>query len=100
MRISILTQNIWNLNYYWKRRKPLIVELIKELDPDIVALQEVAGKSKRINQLKEISKSLSEYNLSFSIAKKDKNKVAGMGVLSKHKIAKTNILRLSRYGAL
>jgi len=85
MEIIILSQNIWNDNYYWKKRKSLLVELIKEVNPDILGLQEITGKSISNNQLTEIAQQLREYNFNFSIAKKDKVNIYGMGLISKKK---------------
>jgi endonuclease/exonuclease/phosphatase family metal-dependent hydrolase len=39
--MRLLSYNIWNYHGHWKRRRSLLATLIAELDPDIVALQEV-----------------------------------------------------------
>ena len=39
--IRLLDLNIWNYNAPWPARRDLIVDLILDLDPDVVALQEV-----------------------------------------------------------
>ncbi|HEX8919690.1 MAG TPA: endonuclease/exonuclease/phosphatase family protein [Chloroflexota bacterium] len=35
-----MTYNIWNYSQQWAQRRPLIAQLIKEQNPDVVALQE------------------------------------------------------------
>lgn len=39
--MRILTYNIWNYSGDWRQRRHLLVDVIKDLDPDVVALQEV-----------------------------------------------------------
>lgn len=86
MDLSILSQNIWNKNYYWEKRKPLIIGLIKEFEPDIIAIQEIVGKSIADNQLTEIASKLNDYEPVFTLFKKDTEKVYDLGLLSKYKV--------------
>lgn len=94
MNLSILSQNIWNENYYWEKRKPLIISLINEFDPDIIGFQEVKGKSITNNQLTEIASKLKDYNFQFTLAKKAKGNVYGMGLMSKGEILNTTVFKL------
>eukprot|EP01133_Synstelium_polycarpum_P014345 gene14345-16926_t len=38
---KMLTYNLWNYNRPWRTRRNLIVDIIDEQDPDVIALQEV-----------------------------------------------------------
>jgi endonuclease/exonuclease/phosphatase family metal-dependent hydrolase len=44
-RIRAMTWNIWGRNWNWYERYPIIVSIIREIQPDIIALQEVWAES-------------------------------------------------------
>lgn len=95
MRLTILSQNIWNKNYHWEKRKPLIINLIKELNPDIICLQEIYGKSKRQNQQAELLQELPQYNSSLTVVRRKSSHINGMGILTRGKILYTEEMALT-----
>ena len=92
--LKLLTLNI---NFYgdkhgaWPERKDLIVEAIRNADPDVIALQAV-GAFDGSNQADEIEGSLSGYSTHFEPIGDDQ----GMAVISRLPILATETTELSR----
>lgn len=79
-----------NLNYYvekhgpWENRKKLIINLLREKNPHIVAFQAVGKKSSGVDQALEICKALEGFQSHFFSPSQEVDGVSqGMAVISK-----------------
>jgi endonuclease/exonuclease/phosphatase family metal-dependent hydrolase len=94
--LRIATLNLWNKNFYWEKRKPLIIEAIKTINPDILAFQEVI-QEKQKNTAEAIASELKNYNAYFYPELENARKTSGLAILTKLTITKSHLLKLSRY---
>ncbi len=51
--MRVLTFNLRHNNDYWEARKPLVIELIQELQPDVIGFQEVWMSIQQAHQILE-----------------------------------------------
>ncbi len=65
-RLRVLTLNIWNRQGPWEERLPLIRDGIRELEPDLVGLQEVISNA-GASQAQAIAEGLG-YEVAFGVA--------------------------------
>jgi len=96
MKIRLASLNIWNRNENWEKRKVLIAKELKEIDPDLVAFQEVKRDSD-VNSAQEIASMLVGYQWIFYPEAEDYEKSSGIAILSKFPIENNYLLRLSRF---
>lgn len=97
-RLRVLTLNIWNRQGPWEQRLPLIREGIRELDPDIVGLQEVIRHDGG-SQADDIAEGLG-YATAFGVAHDYGTGVHfGNAVLSRWPIERVEVLPLPSEGA-
>lgn len=94
--LRIASLNIWNKNYYWEKRKGLIVEAIKSINPDLIAFQEVL-QEKNQNTAEVISSELKNYKVYFYPEMGHKERTSGIAILSKLPVEASHLLKLSRY---
>lgn len=82
----VSTLNLWNTYGPWEQRKPVLVQQLKELAPDIIGLQEVfcgpANDPTAENQLVLLANALG-YHAAFSAAYAEANGHTGNAILSR-----------------
>ncbi|KAK3101761.1 hypothetical protein FSP39_006160 [Pinctada imbricata] len=60
-KLKISTYNIWNIMFGWEMRKYRIARMVKEIDADIIGLQEVRFNSLNDNQVNHLQQLLPKY---------------------------------------
>jgi endonuclease/exonuclease/phosphatase family metal-dependent hydrolase len=106
--IRILDLNIWNYNEPWPTRRDLILDLILDTEPDIVALQEIRYRDWTLDprhQAGQILAGLPGYTATWHPAHywpqasretTGEKEWEGLAILSPHPIVDQAVLRLSR----
>ena len=98
---SIITINILNDLSQWRKRRQLLVAQISELNPDLIALQEVSLKgsssnahwlAQELNRLKNEEDDL--YNVYLCPKTGKKERVEGLAILSRLPVKRHEILDL------
>jgi endonuclease/exonuclease/phosphatase family metal-dependent hydrolase len=56
--MRVVTYNVWNVEGEWERRAPALVGLLREVEPDILGLQEVCVSETDPNQAEELAEAL------------------------------------------
>ncbi|EGG22662.1 hypothetical protein DFA_04792 [Cavenderia fasciculata] len=115
---KLMTYNIWNYNKPWRIRSKLITDIIKDHQPDVIALQELRyskwdgehyKESPKLmgqerNQIQHIVNLLSFHNLKYNYYylpsmiynnEVDGLQMEGLGILSKHPIVKIESTKLT-----
>lgn len=92
---KVATYNIWNKNFYWERRRKLIIKELKRVDPDLIALQEVFQDQEE-NTAQSMAKELGNYHFLFWPEQFNVGETSGIATLSKFPIKNSRLLRLSR----
>src|SRR5437867_4375870 len=96
-RVRVVTLNIWNRQGPYERRLPLLREGLKELDADIVGLQEVISNQGR-TQAHDIGEGHG-YEVAFGAAHDLGDGVLfGNAVLSRWPITRTKVFSLPTHG--
>ncbi|WP_058834382.1 endonuclease/exonuclease/phosphatase family protein [Luteimonas abyssi] len=57
-RVSAVTLNLYHDRDHWERRRPLVIEGLRALSPDVIALQEVLQDDDLRNQAEDIADAL------------------------------------------
>ncbi len=97
--IRILDLNIWNYNEPWEIRRDLIVDLILDTKPDIVALQEIQYRKQAIDprhQADQILVGLPDYSGIWRPAHHSTQRWEGLAVFSQYPIIDQEFICLSR----
>lgn len=92
-RLRILTWNIWWRYGPWQSRRPAIVEYLKQLDCDVIALQEVWQDS-TTNMAAELAAELGYHHVYYSSMVRD-DLGFGNAILSRWPIAQEDMTMLS-----
>ena len=88
--LSILSYNLWADSQNWPARLSHILKEIRELDPDLIALQEVIQRSTLVNQAKTMADSLG-YHFYFSSRSSETSSTRfGNAILSRFPIIEAN----------
>ena len=85
-RLRVATFNIWHDMGDWPARRALLIDALREADPDVIALQEVLQDSARNlpNQAETLAQALGGYSVSFvSIDPEGKPRRYGNAILSR-----------------
>jgi endonuclease/exonuclease/phosphatase family metal-dependent hydrolase len=88
--ISIMTYNIWNDNQNWPARLAHMLSEIRELNPDLIGLQEVIQRSSLPNQAQTLADSLGYYYYFSSVDPVTSAQRFGNAILSRYPILETN----------
>ncbi|MEZ0470282.1 endonuclease/exonuclease/phosphatase family protein [Luteimonas salinilitoris] len=92
--LSVVTLNIYHDRDGWDRRRPLVIEGLRELRPDVIGLQEVLQHEALRNQAEDIADALGyEYHF-VSTAPQDEAKRYGNAILTRHPILERSERRL------
>eukprot|EP00026_Physarum_polycephalum_P007153 Phypoly_transcript_07209.p1 GENE.Phypoly_transcript_07209~~Phypoly_transcript_07209.p1 ORF type:complete len:439 (+),score=51.74 Phypoly_transcript_07209:338-1654(+) len=85
------TYNLWNINPPWPTRLKTIVDLIKEIGPHIVGVQEIR-KFEGKNQLDILKEHLAKYKYSVyeKVQDEQQGEEEGLGILSKYPILESS----------
>lgn len=94
--LRIATLNVWNKNFEWEKRLPLIVKELREINPDVICLQEVL-KDKIGNTAEEICSQLDGFTSYFYPEVEDTEKSSGVAILTRNNSSQSHFFRLSRY---
>jgi endonuclease/exonuclease/phosphatase family metal-dependent hydrolase len=96
--LVVLTQNMLGLGPLWPRRKQRLAALIRDVDPDVVGLQEVLadGLISTSSQAHELAALLPEYDVDFAPARVlSDGRVEGLALLHKHALVERNASALT-----
>ena len=88
--LSILTYNIWFDNQNWSARFAHMLSEIRELDPDIIGLQEVIQRANLDNQAQMMADSLGYYYYFSSVDAETSSQRFGNAILSRYPIEESN----------
>lgn len=88
--LSILTYNIWFDNQNWPARFAHMLSEIRELDPDIIGLQEVIQRANLDNQAQMMADSLGYYYYFSSVDAETSSQRFGNAILSRYPIEESN----------
>ena len=92
--LSVVTLNIYHDADDWPSRRPLVIEGLKELSPDVIVLQEVLQKEEIGNQATDIAEALN-YESWFASANPQGDKQRfGNAILTRHPIVERTEHRL------
>lgn len=92
--LSVMTFNIWFDNENWPDRFNLILKQIREINPDIIGLQEVIQRADLDNQAKQLADSLGYHYYFDSVDEEGNDKRFGNAIVSRHPIEETNFRAL------
>jgi endonuclease/exonuclease/phosphatase family metal-dependent hydrolase len=99
--LRVLTLNIWNYNDPWPTRRQLIVNTIKEHNPDIIGFQEIRHSGKKNdtgkNQAQQLAERLADYVYIFQPAQRnpEKDEWEGLAIFSRLPILGSSFNELS-----
>ena len=92
--LSFLSLNIWFDNQNWSARFALMLQEIRELDPDIIGLQEVIQRQDLDNQAMQLADSLGYYYYFDSVDDEGRSTRFGNAIVSRYPIEETNFRAL------
>lgn len=84
--MTLVTLNLWHDKGDWPKREALIVAGLRELHPDVIALQEVFQHEDLPNQARSIAEALGYRYVFSSVDAVDKPKRFGNAILTRHPI--------------
>ncbi len=93
--MRVATLNIWNRCGPWEERLQAIRSQLRELDPDVLGLQEVLAGS-GVDQARDVAEALG-YHVAFGSTRQDPIRL-GNAVLSRYPILETHVLELPHGG--
>lgn len=91
---SVVTLNIYHDRDDWDRRRPLVIEGLRELRPDVIGLQEVLQHETLRNQAEDIAEALGYQYHFVSTAPEEEAKRYGNAILTRHPILARSERRL------
>jgi len=92
--LSVVTLNIYHDADDWNSRRPLIIEGLKELSPDVIVLQEVLQKEALDNQASDIAEALGYESWFVSANPRGDKQRFGNAILARHPILERTEHRL------
>lgn len=92
--LSILSLNIWFDSEDWPARFELMLKEIRELDPDIIGLQEVIQRQDLDNQAMQLADSLGYHYYFNSVDDESRDTRFGNAIVSRYPIEETNFRAL------
>jgi endonuclease/exonuclease/phosphatase family metal-dependent hydrolase len=92
--LSVVTLNIYHDANDWPSRRPLVIEGLKELSPDVIVLQEVLQKEELGNQAADIAEALDYESWFASANPRDDKQRFGNAILTRHPIVERTEHRL------
>jgi endonuclease/exonuclease/phosphatase family metal-dependent hydrolase len=99
--LRVLTLNIWNCSGPWEQRREVIRRGLRDLDPDVIGLQEVlrpmsadsASADTGVGQVQELAVELG-YHVAYGAAFETGGMEFGNAVLSRYPVQATHVLAL------
>ncbi len=92
--LSIVTLNIYHDRADWPARRPLVIEGLKALEPDVIVLQEVLQHETLRNQAEDIAEALGYESWFVSTDPPEQARRYGNAILSRHRILERSGHRL------
>lgn len=93
--LTVATFNIWHNLGDWPARRPLVIEALRAMDADVIALQEVLQDEGLPNQAEDIARALGGYSVHFvSVDPPDQARRYGNAILTRLPILDMGELRL------
>ncbi|MFN4296273.1 MAG: endonuclease/exonuclease/phosphatase family protein [Brevundimonas sp.] len=93
--LTVVTFNIWHDMGDWPARRPLVIEALREMDADVIALQEVLQDTDLPNQAEDIARALGGYSVHFvSVDPPSQARRYGNAVLTRLPVLETGEHRL------
>jgi endonuclease/exonuclease/phosphatase family metal-dependent hydrolase len=93
-RITVVTLNLYHDKDVWPERRPAIVAALRELRPDVIALQEVIGNQTVRNQAEHLAEELGYACTFSSIDPVGSPKRYGNAILTRHPLVRRGWVRL------
>ncbi|MGM0458671.1 MAG: endonuclease/exonuclease/phosphatase family protein [Bacteroidota bacterium] len=97
--LTLFSLNIWFDSENWPARFALILEEIREYNPDIIGLQEVIQRHNLDNQAQQLADSLGYYYYFDSVDGEEQDKRYGNAITSRYPIQETNFRALVPHNA-
>ncbi|MDA0710413.1 MAG: endonuclease/exonuclease/phosphatase family protein [bacterium] len=99
--LRVCTLNIWNYNDPWIRRRQLIVDTIREWQPDVIGFQEIRHSGSKNdgnkNQAQQLAQTLGDYTYIYQPAQRnpEKDEWEGLAIFSRLPIVGSSFVNLS-----
>ena len=98
--MRVLNLNVWNQNYFWERRLPVISNLLKDAGfngsgEDILVFHEVTNSNEH-DQVSEINTGLHYKNTYFFETKREKSLTSGIGLVTNYMIICPKTFKLTQ----
>ncbi len=93
--LTVITFNIWHDMGDWPARRPLVIAALRDMDADVIALQEVLQDAGLPNQAEDIARALGGYSVHFvSVDPPGQARRYGNAVLTRLPVLETGEQRL------
>jgi endonuclease/exonuclease/phosphatase family metal-dependent hydrolase len=93
--LTVVTFNIWHDMGDWPARRPLVIAALRDMDADVIALQEVLQDDDLPNQAEDIARALGGYSVHFvSVDPPEQARRYGNAVLTRLPVLETGERRL------
>lgn len=93
--LTVVTFNIWHDMGDWPARRPLVIAALRDMDADVIALQEVLQDADLPNQAEDIARALGGYSVHFvSVDPPEQARRYGNAVLTRLPVMETGEGRL------
>ena len=93
--LTVVTFNIWHDMGDWPARRTLVIEALRAMDPDVIALQEVLQDDGLPNQAEDIARALGGYSVHFvSVDPPDQARRYGNAILTRLPVLESGERRL------
>lgn len=96
-KLTIATLNVWNKNFEWEKRLPIIIGELKKINADIIGLQEVLRDGEENTAEKIASELKGQYSTYFYPEVEEAQKTSGVAILTKMNPKVSHNFRYSRY---
>jgi beta-glucosidase len=93
-RITVVTLNLYHDKEAWPERRPAIVAALRELRPDVIALEEVIGNENVRNQAESLAEELGYEHTFSSVDPVGSPKRYGNAILTRHPVIRRGWKRL------
>lgn len=84
--LSVVTLNLWHDKADWPRRQAIIVQTLRTLQPDVIALQEVLQDARLPNQAQSLAEALGYRHVFVSVDAPGAVRRYGNAILTRHAI--------------
>lgn len=93
--LTVVTLNLWHDKADWPRREAIIVQALRTLRPDVIALQEVLQDAQLPNQAQSLARALGYRHVFVSADAPDAVRRYGNAILTRHAIVADDAVLLA-----